>query len=59
MESGCHVRLDIRVLMCSEGSDQKKKDMLTESVFPYVVILMDTCRNTEREGEERDLQGFI
>lgn len=28
-------------------------------VFPYVVILKDTCRNTEREGEERDLEGFI
>lgn len=29
MESGCHVVLEVRVLMCSERSD--KKDMLTES----------------------------
>lgn len=55
MESGCHVWLESRLLMGSERSD--KKDMLT--VFAHVVILKDTCRNTEREGEERDLQGFI
>lgn len=37
----------------------QQKDMLTESFPPHVLILKDTHRNTEREGEERDLQGFI
>lgn len=37
----------------------QQKDMLTESFSPRVLILKDTCRNTEREGEERDLRGFI
>lgn len=37
----------------------RQKDALTESFPPHVLILKDTCRNTEREGEERDLRGFI
>lgn len=58
MESGCHVRLEIRVLMCSTREIPTKRHV-DRVVFPYVVILKDTCRNTEREGEERDLEGFI
>lgn len=54
---GIRVSCGVRNVTVDEQWEIRQKDTLT--VFPHAVILKDTCRNTEREGEERDLQGFI
>lgn len=36
-----------------------QRDPTKSHVFLVLSVLKDACRNIEREGEERDLKGFI